>query len=570
MTILTSANGSLPLTLRKGETLVIRNYSGAETVTGSTVPVQFTKDGADVYGPQLTDASVSLSSSGSLDYQVVQGKVGGDAINERGRLVFAAFGHSFLRNGWRYEAPWSYTQGGSITGVYAEGLEQLVSASTQTLTIDTAAQTIQFAGGVPVRLRAGYVRVPGPTGLYDGVHIRVNLPQVVSGSMTLTRSGTRGDEIYGADNPLVWAQIFSRQSVQFVNYAASGQTMWAMAGENGSVAADISSLPPNLSGIVFDCNTNDVQSNRTLAQMQADAIDILNRLMAVGVPVYVTADPPFRSEWNADSAKRQTAAAYAMWLQSYCATLPRAVFVPMWDSMIPASGTSIRTAFAATDLVHPGGAAGQLAGYALWRAMGSPIDRGPNFGSSDSANSATNPNGSYLVTPYLNGSNALTGTGYSGNFANNVTPSVNNSTLVGAKVARTDGIAGEWEEATFTSTADGGNVILQDGTAAFVAGRFPAAYSRVQLFCEIEVQGSQLAPDARTAITAPSVRYARSTVNSNNAGPLAMTTYSGVLATAPLLILPTDTQMQLQRYGVGTATTSGAKVRWGRQVLVTV
>ena len=31
MTILTYANGSLPLTLRKGETLVIRNYSGAET-----------------------------------------------------------------------------------------------------------------------------------------------------------------------------------------------------------------------------------------------------------------------------------------------------------------------------------------------------------------------------------------------------------------------------------------------------------------------------------------------------------------------------------------------------------
>ena len=232
----------------------------------------------------------------------VLASIGDDlAPTEKGRLVFAAFGHSFLRNGWRYEAPWSYTQVGSIAGVYVEGLEQLVSASAQDLVIDVTARTIRFGTGAPVALRSGYVRVPGPTGLYDGVHIRVNLPQVVSGSMTLTRTGSRGDEIYGADNPLVWAQIFSRQSVEFINYAASGQTMWAMAGDSGSVAADIPSLPPNLSGIVFDCNTNDVQSNRTLAQMQADAIDILNRLMAVGVPVYVTADPPFRSEWNADS-----------------------------------------------------------------------------------------------------------------------------------------------------------------------------------------------------------------------------------------------------------------------------
>jgi len=492
------------------------------------------------------------------------------AADASSRLKFAVFGHSFLRNGWRYEAPWSYTSAGSIAGVYAEGLEQLVSASTQTLTVDVGAKTIQFGTGVPVRLRSGYVRVPGPTGLYDGVHLRVNLPQVVSGSMTLTRTGSRGDEIYGADNPLVWAQIFSRQSVQFVNYAASGQTMWAMAGANGSVAEDLPSLPSNLSGIIFDCNTNDVQSNRTLAQMQADAIDIIDRLMSVGVPVYVTADPPVRNEWNADSAKRQTAAAYALWLKAYCDTLPRVVFVPMWESMIPESGTSIRTAYAATDLVHPGSAAGQLAGYALWRAMGSPTDRGPAFGSADSVNSATTPSGNYLTTPYLIGSNALTGTGYSGNFANNQSASVSNATLVGAKVARTDGIAGEWEEATFTSSADGGNVIIQDGAGSFASGRFPPAYSRVQLFCEFEVQGAQLAPDCRVAVTAPSVRYSRSTVNSNNAGPLPMTSFSGVLASAPFLILPTDTAWALQRYGYGTATTSGAKVRWGRRLLITV
>lgn len=79
MTILTSANGSLPLTLRKGETLVIRNYSGAETVTGSTAAREDVSStsgaGAIAYGPQTSAASLVLSSSGSLDYQVVAGDV---------------------------------------------------------------------------------------------------------------------------------------------------------------------------------------------------------------------------------------------------------------------------------------------------------------------------------------------------------------------------------------------------------------------------------------------------------------------------------------------------------------
>lgn len=77
MTILTSANGSLPLTLRKGETLVIRNYSGIETVTGSSADREEASTalgaGAVVYGPQTVAASISVSTSGTLDYSVVVG-----------------------------------------------------------------------------------------------------------------------------------------------------------------------------------------------------------------------------------------------------------------------------------------------------------------------------------------------------------------------------------------------------------------------------------------------------------------------------------------------------------------
>jgi hypothetical protein len=98
MTILTSANGSLPLTLRKGETLVVRNYSGAETVRGSTVPPEATSDGAEVYGPQISDVSIILSSSGALDYQTVMGDMT-IGRKEEGPIRVVIDGDSFAANG---------------------------------------------------------------------------------------------------------------------------------------------------------------------------------------------------------------------------------------------------------------------------------------------------------------------------------------------------------------------------------------------------------------------------------------------------------------------------------------
>lgn len=94
MTILTSANGSLPLTLRKGETLVIRNYSGVETVLGSRAPRESASEelgsGAWAYGPQPADVSVTLSSTGSLDYSVLVGDVVVDRFPVNSRTSIAS------------------------------------------------------------------------------------------------------------------------------------------------------------------------------------------------------------------------------------------------------------------------------------------------------------------------------------------------------------------------------------------------------------------------------------------------------------------------------------------------
>jgi len=77
MTILNASVGALRLSLAKGETLIVRNYSGVETVTGSTVSREDASStlgaGAVVYGPQSVAASVVLSTTGTLDYQTVMG-----------------------------------------------------------------------------------------------------------------------------------------------------------------------------------------------------------------------------------------------------------------------------------------------------------------------------------------------------------------------------------------------------------------------------------------------------------------------------------------------------------------
>ena len=75
MPTFSNGQGTLILSLRKGETLMIRNLSGSETVRGSTVPQEATSGGVEVYGPQTSDTTIQLSTSGVLDYQVVVGDV---------------------------------------------------------------------------------------------------------------------------------------------------------------------------------------------------------------------------------------------------------------------------------------------------------------------------------------------------------------------------------------------------------------------------------------------------------------------------------------------------------------
>ena len=77
MPTFTSGAGTLLLSLRKGESLVIRNLSGTETVTGSTAAREDATaslgSGVVVYGPQTAATQVSITTTGVLDYSAVMG-----------------------------------------------------------------------------------------------------------------------------------------------------------------------------------------------------------------------------------------------------------------------------------------------------------------------------------------------------------------------------------------------------------------------------------------------------------------------------------------------------------------
>ena len=86
MPTFTSGAGTLLLSLRKGESLVIRNLSGTETVTGSTAAREDATvslgSGVVVYGPQTSATQVSITTTGALDYSAVMGDPSPNASSE--------------------------------------------------------------------------------------------------------------------------------------------------------------------------------------------------------------------------------------------------------------------------------------------------------------------------------------------------------------------------------------------------------------------------------------------------------------------------------------------------------
>lgn len=89
MPYLSSAQGSLKIDVAAGSTLRIYSRSGTPTVTGSTVPAEDATAtlGCLLYGPQTFNATITVSTTGVLEHEVV---IGDPTPVERGALFFPA------------------------------------------------------------------------------------------------------------------------------------------------------------------------------------------------------------------------------------------------------------------------------------------------------------------------------------------------------------------------------------------------------------------------------------------------------------------------------------------------
>lgn len=530
MTILTTANGSLPLSLRKGETLVIRNYSGAETVTGSSSIRELSANGLASYGPQPVDVSVVLSSSGSLDYQIVVGDVTTQnddfLVAGASRPVIAFFGDSFFEQGnYGWRAPWGRSTSGSVAGISATGLERKIAAGSYALVYTAATRSCSFNGGPATPLVDGFQIIPGPTALTGcGVTVRMDGLPNTDGTITVTRSGSRPDEIVDSKSIPWWLNTFANQGYLARVYGHGG----GQIRDGFSIVQRVS----DFDGFAINYATNDIAATRTLLQMQADMIQLLDLAYAKsrakkGV---VFGCCTFRTGFS--TAQAEIADAYNRWLPGALKAYPGVVARFPWQRLVNDAGTAANTAMMNADNVHPSDPAAQYAGKDLADYFGAVMPGTPwDFGSALGVYSATNPGGNRLLNPNPAGNNSGQPTVWG-------TLSKGDASATPTKVARTDGVAGEWARITSNSSADNITNTYTVPQAAFVG--VPAIGEVMQVFVEVRLSGAfQMVPQLQfTDNKGGTIVWSR--VNSSSdLKSLQMTDWVGVIASPPYVMSDT-------------------------------
>lgn len=527
MTILTSANGSLPLTLRKGETLVIRNYSGSETVTGSNSIRELSANGLSSYGPQPFDATVTVASSGALDYQVVVGDVtiknNDFQISGASRPVIAGFGDSFLGYGWHgWLAPWGRNESTTLPGITFGGMERNVTNAAHTLSYNASNRTCTFDGGPATTLVNGMQIIPGASAK-TGCMINVRLAALGSsnGGLTCTRAGTRPDEIVYSNSALWWFGVLSNQGYIVKNYAHSGGWM--------SDGPSIVARTDDFDAFVINYHTNDITGGKTLAQLQADTVSMLDATYAKSRSKkgIVNGCCTFRTGWS--TAQAEIADAFNRWLPGALKAYPGVVARFPWSRLISEAGNAANTALMNSDNIHPDDPAQMLAGKDWSDYFGAVLPGTPwDFGSALGVYSATNPTGNLLLNPNPAGDNSGRPTGW------NVLTVDANGSATPTKVARTDGVAGSWARITGSALADS---VLHYHTlpdAMFAAK--PANGSTVQLFIEVKLSGAlQMSPVVLMSEAKAAALIAYSRLNNSAVKALPLSEWTGVIALPPYL-----------------------------------
>lgn len=439
------------------------------------------------------------------------------------RPIIAFFGHSFQQQGnYGWRCPWGASQSGSITGIGFVGLERKSSGSARVLTFNAADKTCTFDGGPVTALVDGFQIIPGSTSL-TGVAVVAELDglQSTNGTLTLTRSGSRPDEIVDSKSVAWWTNVFGKQGYLVRVYGHGGGEI--------QHCAPIALRAPAFDGFVIDYITNDVAENDTLANMQAEMVNALDAAYSKsrskkGV---VLGGCPFRSGFSA--AQSELIDAFNRWLPGILKNYPGVVARFPWQRMIDATGAAGNSLMINADNVHPSDPCAQYAGLDIHEYFDRVLPGTPwDFGAAVGRWSVTNLSGNLISNPNPVGNN-------SGQPTNWGTITKGDASATPTKVARTDGVAGEWARITANSSVDNIANSYTIPTTQFPDA--PANGTVLQAFVEVRLTGAfQMVPLLLlTELKAGSV-VAWSRVNSSSDNKsLQMTEWVGVIATPPYI-----------------------------------
>jgi hypothetical protein len=441
---------------------------------------------------------------------------GGDS-----RPIVAHFGDSFQHQGnYGWRAPWSASAVGSVAGIAFVGLERKAASGAHTLAYTAATKSCSFDGGPATVLVDGFQIIPGPTALTGcGITVRVEGLAATDGTITFTRQGTRPDEIVDSKSIAFWVTALSSLGYSTRVYAHGG----------GQIRDGLSIVERATSYSIFTINygTNDIAAGRTLAQLKTDILALVeatyekattNKGVVLGIC-------PFRSGFT--TAQSEIADQFNRWLPSALRAFPGVVAQFPWQRMIDATGTAGNTLMINVDNVHPSDPNAQYAGKGIVDYL-TAVTPGTawDFGAALGRWSATNPGGNLILNPNPVGNNA-------GQPSNWGTLAKGDPSATPTKVARTDGIAGEWARITSNATADNISNTYTIPTTQFPNP--PANGTVVQAFVEVRLSGAfQMVPLLLLTELRDGAVVAWSRVNSSSDNKsLQMTEWVGIIATPP-------------------------------------
>jgi hypothetical protein len=321
-------------------------------------------------------------------------------------------------------------------------------------------------------------------------------------------------------------------------------------------------------------NTGDTTPD--VASAKASFIRSMDLMKAHGAPVVVAAIPMR----TLTTAGKQAHSEMMHFMRNTVRQYPNAVFSPCWGGTYdPASSTDPLTAVmreTVSPYVHPAQGTADMAGKILLEHVRDAIGRGNPVqfgGPSDAYDAANNASGNLLPNSYLVGSAGTAGTGGAGSFTTGWTGrriGAGSGTITGSKVARTDGVAGEWQRCSLSGAAgfeqfgmDYGSAGGQGVTTNIVAGSYVQAFMEYNMSAPTDIRQVGLQSTMKNSGGAALHGGYGGAAVTTTAASAFVEAHSGVVATPPVYV-PTGTAGMVFLPTLQCGTSGAANIDIGR------